>query len=130
MARKPIVLIVEDHQTMRETLAQIVEMEDMHALTTAKGDNMLKLLKQYHPDVIILDIDLGGKVTGVDILRALKNHATFSHIPVILHTSESGITNMKEAELADLTILKPADPDELATLIKRVLWMRGHKQFT
>lgn len=128
MARKPIVLIVEDNPTMRKTLARVVEMEDMDVLTAARAHGVLKMVKEHNPDAIILDVDLGKGANGIDLLRAIKRHPKYASTPVILHTSESGISTVQESQLADLTIIKPADPDELVVLIKRVLHARRSQQ--
>ena len=125
MASKPIVLIVEDHPMMRDTLAQLVQLEGMYALTSAHGERVLNLMKQYKPDVVILDVDLGKSYTGIDILRVIKRHPSLRHTPVILHTSESNINALPESKLADLILVKPVDPDELGMFIRRILKARA-----
>ena len=121
MSDKPLILIIEDHAFMRDTLIRIVEMEDLRALGVGDGKQVIPAVKKYQPDALILDVDLGGIITGIDVLRYMKSNPNYSHIPVILHTSESGISSVPEAKLADLILLKPADPDDIGRLLKRVL---------
>ncbi|TVR22835.1 MAG: response regulator [Anaerolineaceae bacterium] len=121
MAAKPLIMIIEDHAYMRDTLIRLVELEGWQAIGVGESRHVLPVIKQYKPQAIILDIDLGEKVTGVDILRYLKANPHYRHIPIILHTSESGISTLPEADLADLILLKPVSPDDIGPLISRVL---------
>jgi DNA-binding NtrC family response regulator len=117
----PLVLVVEDHVYMRETLVRVIEMEGFQAVGVGEIPQVLPAIKKYQPAVMILDFELGSRITGVDILRYIKSHPTHHKIPVILHTSESGISTIPEAELADLVLLKPVDPDDLGRFIRRML---------
>ncbi len=121
MSEPPTVLIVEDHPYMRDTLVRIVEMEGLTAFGVGEIHQVLPALKQHKPAIIILDFELGSRITGVDILRYIKSHPTHHKIPVILHTSEAGVSTIPEAELADLILLKPVNPDDLGRFIRRIL---------
>lgn len=121
MAAKPLIMIVEDHAYMRDTLIRLVELEGWQAIGVSEPRHVLPAIRQYKPQAIILDIDLGQKITGVDILRYLKANPNYRHIPIILHTSESGISTLPEADLADLILLKPVSPDDIGPLVGRVL---------
>ncbi len=127
-SEKPLILIVEDHPYMRDTLVRLVEMEGFRALGVGESRYFLPALKRYHPSAIILDVDLGGQVTGVDLLRYMKTNPNYKHIPVIMHTSESGISTLPEASLADLILLKPVNPDDIGRLLNRVLKKSQMKQ--
>jgi DNA-binding response OmpR family regulator len=117
----PVVLIVEDHVVMRETLARVIELDGMRALQTGIAKDVPRLMKKYRPNVIILDVDLGGPISGIDLLRLIKNHPRWKSTAIILHTSESGVSVLPESKLADLILLKPADPDDLSIFIKRIM---------
>jgi len=117
----PVVLIVEDHAVMRETLSRVIELEGMRALATASAKEVPRLLKKYQPDAIILDVDLGGPISGIDLLRLIKRHPRWKDTAVILHTSESGVGVLPESKLADLVLLKPADPNDLSIFIQRIM---------
>lgn len=121
MSDKPIILIVEDHDYMRDTLIRVVEMEGFKGVGVGEIPHVLPALKHYQPAAIVLDFELGSRITGVDILRFLKSHPAYHKTPVILHTSESGISTIPEAELADLVLLKPVDPNDLGRFLRRIL---------
>ncbi|NMM78665.1 DNA-binding response regulator [Acidovorax sp. SRB_14] len=71
---KPIrVLLIDDHQTMLWGLVKLIESEKprMEVAGTARtGEEALEKIGSLHPDVILLDLDLGGK-SALDILPAL-----------------------------------------------------------
>lgn len=126
MPDEPLILIVEDHQYMRETLVRVVEMEGFRAFGVGEILHVLPAIKKLQPALMVLDFELGSHITGVDILRYIKSHPVHHKIPVILHTSESGISTIPEAELATLILLKPVDPNDLGRFIRRILKSQTH----
>lgn len=118
---KPLVLIVEDHALMRESLAMAFQLEGMDTLTTDCGDLGLRLLHTSSPDLVVLDVELAGSKTGLDVLLAIRKDPRFAATLVVLHTSEPGIATMAESRAADLVLLKPANLDQLLTLTQRLL---------
>ena len=74
LSQKPIrVLLVDDHQTMLWGLDKLIEGERprMEVAGTARNcEEALAKARQLIPDVILLDLDLGGK-SALDILPAL-----------------------------------------------------------
>lgn len=66
------VMLVEDHQLMREVLALVLEREPDLAVVGAAGDagQALALLHRSRPDVVLMDLDLPGP-DGVRAARAM-----------------------------------------------------------
>lgn len=70
------VMLVDDHQTMLWGLAKLIETEKprMEVAGTAQTiSEALKKINQLSPDVILLDLDLGGS-SGLDLLPALQSN--------------------------------------------------------
>lgn len=118
---KPLVLIVEDHPLMHETLAMTFQLEGMDTLMTDCGDEGLRLLHTSSPDLVVLDVELAGSMTGLDVLLANRKDPRLASTLVVLHTSEPGIATMAESRAADLVLLKPANLDQLLMLTQRLL---------
>lgn len=78
LSQKPIrVLLVDDHQTMLWGLAKLIEGEQprMEVVGVARScEEALAKTQQLIPDVILLDLDLGGK-SALDILPALLSNS-------------------------------------------------------
>lgn len=115
------VLVVEDHPGMRGTLMRVIKDAGMTAYGVDQGEIVMKAIRKFLPDIIVLDVDLAGQINGIEVLRTIRSHPKTADLPVILHTSESGVSSLPEAELASLIMLKPADPDMLLAMIERML---------
>jgi two-component system, repressor protein LuxO len=118
---RPLVLIVEDHALMRETLVNVLQIEGMDTLIADCGEQALVLLGVSTPDAVILDVELSGVLRGIDVLLAIRQNPRIASTFVVLHTSETGVAGMAEAKSADLVLIKPADLDQLLMLMRRFL---------
>lgn len=72
-----------------------------------------------YPDVLLVDIKLPG-VTGVDLIRAVRNHEQTKTIPVIVLSSSSFQEDIADAYAAGASsyIIKPDDYADLEAVIK------------
>ena len=93
----------------------------MTTLTVDCGDQALVLLGASSPNLVLLDVELVGSMSGLDVLTAMRKDPRFASTPVVLHTSEPGVARMAEAKAADLVLVKPVDVDQLLVLLERLL---------
>jgi DNA-binding response OmpR family regulator len=84
---KKKLLIVEDDADTVEMLSLFFEEEGYWVLSTAWGQDALKLGQELLPDVILLDIRLPD-INGFEVCRQLHNSFQTSHIPVICLTEK------------------------------------------
>jgi DNA-binding response OmpR family regulator len=84
---KKKLLIVEDDADTVEMLSLFFEEEGYRVLSTAWGQDALKLGQELLPDVILLDIRLPD-INGFEVCRQLHNSFQTSHIPVICLTEK------------------------------------------
>ena len=80
-------LIVEDDTDTVEMLSLFFEEEGYQVMSTAWGQNALKLCQELLPDVILLDIRLPD-INGFEVCRQLHNSFQTSHIPIICLTEK------------------------------------------
>ena len=68
------VAIVEDNNDIRQALEQIIESSDNFTLagSCTTGEEALKKLPKLKPTVVLMDIDLGYGMTGIEVVRELK----------------------------------------------------------
>jgi DNA-binding NarL/FixJ family response regulator len=68
------VCIVDDNNELRAALEEIISMSDGYkcAGTMSTADEALRKLPLIKPDVVLMDINLGGGETGIDCVRELK----------------------------------------------------------
>ncbi len=80
------VLIVEDNELNMKLFHDLIEACGHEILETRDGIEALKLARQHHPDLILMDIQL-PEVSGLEVTRWLKEDDDLRHIPVIAVTA-------------------------------------------
>ena len=89
------VLLVEDSKFLRIANERILARAGFDVSTAEDGEEALRVANDRLPDVILLDM-LIPKISGPDVLRALKQNPATLHIPVIVL---SGLSQRNEEKL-------------------------------
>jgi two-component system response regulator (stage 0 sporulation protein A) len=118
------VLIADDNREFTDLLKEfIVEQRDMEVVGIAhNGNEVIELLKNHQPDVIILDIIM-PVLDGIGVLEKIQSLSLIPEPKVIMLTAfgQDNITK-KALELgAAYYILKPFDMDILANRIRQLV---------
>ncbi|MGD8488449.1 MAG: response regulator transcription factor [Anaerolineae bacterium] len=113
------ILLVDDDDLMRRSLAFNLEKAGYRASTAADGESALRLARRDPPDLILLDIGL----PGMDGLDALRNFRQEADTPIIFVTARRReLDQALGLELgADDYVTKPFDLNVLLARIKAVL---------
>lgn len=80
-----IALVIEDSPTQAIHLQSILEIEGVQGICAVNGRLGLRMARQLHPDVIILDIQM-PELNGFEVCKMLKSSAEMTNIPIILFT--------------------------------------------
>lgn len=81
--RHKTVCIVDDDENIR-TIYRTKFVNDGFTVIAAKnGEEGLELIRKAHPDVVLLDIEM-GVLGGVGVLQELKKDTELSKIPVVV----------------------------------------------
>ena len=83
MDAMPTVLVVEDEEALRFTLAHNLKREGYAVITASRGDDGLKAAREHRPDLILLDVMLPG-LDGIQVCRMLRRD---SDVPIIMLTA-------------------------------------------
>jgi len=113
------ILVVDDEETIVDTVCAYLEPEGYTVYTAADGPSALKAARAFRPDLIVLDIMLPG-MDGLEVLRRLRQE---SQVYVLLLTAKTTETD-KLVGLgmgADDYLTKPFSPRELVARIKAVM---------
>jgi CheY-like chemotaxis protein len=89
------ILLIEDSKFQRIANERALAKAGYSVIQAADGEAGLRIARQNIPDLILLDMML-PKVSGVEVLRALKGDALVKHIPVIVL---SGLAQANEDKL-------------------------------
>jgi DNA-binding NarL/FixJ family response regulator len=138
---RPRVLIVEDHDVLTHCLSLTLRMEGIEAVVPPALDEaaVLTTARDTAPDVVLLDLNLGGGRTGIPLVAPLV--ALGARVMVLTGTPDEGMQGAALAEgaegvflkngsleglcrdIADLTagqsILRPSDRDALVAQATR-----------
>ncbi|MET1415172.1 response regulator [Roseibium sp. HPY-6] len=80
------VLIVEDNELNMKLFHDLLEAHGYNTLQTRTGIEALKLARENHPDLILMDIQL-PEVSGLEVTKWIKEDETIASIPVIAVTA-------------------------------------------
>lgn len=94
---KAKVLIVEDDLDIANVYSTKFELEGFDVFVAADGEEGLKKAKNWHPDMVLLDLML-PKIDGFTVLAALKENPQTRLIPVIVWTNLSQAEEARKAK--------------------------------
>ena len=111
------VLICDDEPSLRELIRisldgpyDIVEADD--------GEESLELARRVRPDVVILDMMM-PRLSGLEVLTSLRQEMADTRVIVLTAQPESREDALREG--ADVVMVKPFEPEQIAVAVKEVL---------
>jgi signal transduction histidine kinase len=112
------VLVLDDEESMHDSCYQVLGREGYTVWGAYTGENGMSLVRQKHPDIVLLDIKLPEE-NGLEVLREICNiEPTIVTIVITGYaTVESAVEAMKYG--ASDFLPKPFTPDELRMIVKR-----------
>lgn len=112
-------LIIDDHNEIRENIAEILGLAGYKALTAENGKKGVEVAIRERPDMIICDIMM-PELDGYGVLHLLKNNPETASIPFIFLTAKTERGDLRKGmEMgADDFITKPFDDIELLKAIE------------
>ena len=118
MAGKRVLVVDDDVKTV-ELVKLYLNRDGYKVLTAYEGVEALRLAREGHPDLIVLDLMLPG-IDGWDVCRTLRDE---SDVPIIMLTArttdQDKLTGLGLG--ADDYVTKPFSPRELAARVRAVL---------
>ncbi|QNN57288.1 response regulator transcription factor [Diaphorobacter ruginosibacter] len=115
----PQILVVEDEPGIATILHAYLERDGLRTLTAHDGPEAVQAFRQFHPDLVLLDIHLPG-MDGIDVLRAIRDQG---QTPVIMVTAMADdVDKLVALRLgADDYVVKPFNPAEVVARVRAVL---------
>ena len=111
---KPKVLVIDDDPDLVESVRITLEANNYEVYSAGNGTEGLRLVKETHPDLIILDVMMDSITEGFQVSYQLRSrdpqseYKEYSHIPIIMLTGISQKMHMKFSTEADEDFL-PVD---------------------
>jgi CheY-like chemotaxis protein len=119
------VLAVDDIDDNLDLIEEFLEDEVWSVLRARGGEEAIRLAKEHHPDVILLDLMMPN-MNGLAIVRALRSSAGLADIGIILQTAYSDKDNVVTAQRVGCKhiLCKPLQRDRLLAEIRACLRSR------
>lgn len=116
------VLIVDDSQTLRHMLSDLLQENGMQVAAAINGLQAKEYIQANALDLVITDLIM-PEMNGYELCRWIKNEPTTQKIPVLICSTKSEefdrYWGMKQG--ADAYITKPFHPPELLKTVRQLL---------
>ncbi len=108
------ILVIEDEQTVRESILDLLEAEGFHGLGSENGNSGMQLARDHHPDLILCDVQMPD-IDGFALLSQLRNSPDTAGIPFIFLTARTTKSDIRQGMAlgADDYLTKPCTATEL-----------------
>lgn len=127
------ILLVEDDSNLAFMLTDGLEGEEFEVLHFVEGEKAIKVLSDFDPDIVLLDVNIQGMMDGFDVARRIRES---SQVPVIFTTSRSLIEDIQKGfQIGNVDYLKkPYGIRELVLRIHELInrypkQHHGHKSY-
>jgi PleD family two-component response regulator len=123
------ILIAEDNPQGAELLEAYLGETDYDVRTAADGEETLREVRDWQPDLILLDIMM-PKISGFEVCKRIRSDPATRTIAIIMITAldqPSDIDRAVEAGTNDF-LTKPINKNELLLRVRSALNSRRHKE--
>ena len=119
------ILIVDDSALTRIAIKRVLEMVELDVDRIFEAENgvqALDTLDQNKIDLVLADLNM-PQMGGIELIKKMKEQENFANIPVIVVSTESSVTRIKELLAHGIKdyLHKPFTPEEFRTLLARNL---------
>lgn len=113
------ILIIDDDRSILEAISLMLETEG-YAVKSDTGEKALEMIINEHPDLILLDVLLGGR-DGKELARQINLNPEIQSIPIILFSASASMNQRIAQEAGAREFLpKPFDMEDLLSMVARL----------
>ena len=121
-ALRPLVLIVEDHDDTRSLYKYVLELHGYEVAEANQGEDAIRLAKELHPDLVLMDTNL-PEVDGLTATLRMRQEASLHDLPIIFISGHAQ-PELRAAALAaggDDYLVKPTSLHDLEASVEKHL---------
>ena len=126
---RPLVLIVEDHDDTRSLYKYVLELHGYEIAEAKQGEDAIRLAKELHPDLILMDTNL-PELDGVTATQRMREDFALHDLPIIFISGHAQ-PELRAAALAaggNDYLVKPTSLSDLeASVEKHLANGRNHR---
>ena len=129
MEKKSKILIVDDAVDTVELLKKRLRFEGYDTAEAYDGEEALKQVAEYNPDLIILDVMM-PKLDGYEVCQRLKSNENTKYIPILMLTAKSEVEDkVKGLDIgADHYLAKPFNYKELSAKVRSLVAVKAARE--
>jgi len=117
------ILVIDDEKLVRDSCTRILMTEGHIVKTAEDGDSGLKLFREFHPDLVLVDLKMPGK-DGMEVLGEIESSdPTVITIVITGYATVASAVDAMKRGAYDF-IPKPFTPDEILLVVSRGLERR------
>ena len=112
-------LLIDDEDDVRYSFKRIFESPHLDLETAASGEEGLEVIQTFQPNLVLMDVRMGG-ITGLETLRRIRQDD--AKLPVIMMTAFGSVDNAVEAMRKgayDYIQKGSADPPAIDLVVER-----------
>lgn len=113
------ILVVEDEAIIAMALSADLEDMGYESATAGSGEEALEMLSQEHFDMVLMDIQLGGKWDGIETIKRIQEIAD-PKVVFISGNSEKGTVNKLQELKMHGFLVKPVNTKDLQLLLHTI----------
>jgi two-component system, chemotaxis family, chemotaxis protein CheY len=116
------IMTVDDSASIRQMVVFTLKQGGYEVIEASDGKEALAKLNGTKPDMIITDLNMPN-LDGIGLIHAVRSDMSRRLLPIVMLTTESQDGRKQEGKAAGATgwIVKPFKPDQLLSVVRRVL---------
>jgi len=120
LARRPLVMAVDDCLTIRSLVANTLERHGYRCLTVGGGVDALSYLEEESPAFVLLDVSMPF-MDGYSLCRTIKARPNTKRTSVVMLSAQDGFLDKVKARMAGASdyLTKPFDPAGLLRVVRK-----------
>ena len=114
------VLIVDDEEGFRDGVADLLQMEGYSVLVAKDAVDAIRLLPEFRPEVILLDLRMPN-LDGEAFIRGMDGLPESTRAPVVLISAKEDVASVADRAGAAAYLMKPFEAPQLLSILEKVL---------
>ena len=116
------IMTVDDSSSMRQMVGFTLTNAGYNVIEASNGKEALERMNGNSVDLLLVDLNM-PVMDGIQLIREIRKNDAHRFVPIVMLTTESQEVKKREGKEAGATgwIIKPFKPEQLVTVVKKVL---------
>jgi CheY-like chemotaxis protein len=115
------VLVVEADEAVRRSLCRVLALYGYRTADSGNGIGAFAHLRLSAPDIVLINLNLPGDVSGFDVIRRMREHPPWREIPIVPMTPSAADDAQIQKLQPRFVLQKPFSLDDLLEVVSTSL---------